>query len=95
MKANEAPEKLYLSDIQKYFDDTDKTISTIKYADDDIEYTRTDAFIEKAARWMEKNLSKYSELTDEDEYGNKLKETVMNVFYGLAVKDFINYMRGE
>lgn len=60
-----------------------------------IEYIRTDAFIEKAASWIENNLSKYSELTDKDEYGNKLKEPEMNVFYGQAVKDFINYMKGE
>ena len=60
-----------------------------------VEYTRTDAFIEKAASWIENNLSKYSELTDKDEYGNKLKEPEMNVFYGQAVKDFINYMKGE
>jgi hypothetical protein len=57
MKANETPEKLYLSDIQRYFDDTDKTISTIKYADDDIEYTRTDAFIKKACEWLKKNVT--------------------------------------
>ena len=59
-----------------------------------VEYIPTDAFIDKAARWIENNLSKYSELTDEDEYGKKLKEPVMNVFYGQAVKDFINYMKG-
>lgn len=49
MKANEAPERLYLS----------KNIySTYLYQvpdpDDDtaVEYTRTDAFIEKACRWF-------------------------------------------
>ena len=53
MKANEAPEKLYLS----------KNIySTYLYQvpdpDDEaaVEYTRTDAFIEKAWNWIEDNM---------------------------------------
>ena len=47
MKAN-APEKLYISSIKKR--DTEKCYSAtiVKYVDDDIEYIRTDAFIEKA-----------------------------------------------
>ena len=54
MKANEAPERLYLS----------KNIySTYLYQvpdpDDDtvVEYTRTDAFIEKAAKWINEHTS--------------------------------------
>lgn len=93
MKASEAPEKIYLSD----FTDTTESVFYVKQDNTkktDFEYIRTDAFIEKAAKWIENNLSKYSELTDEDEYGNKLKEPKMNVFYGQAVKDFINYMKG-
>ena len=53
MKANEAPERLYLS----------KNIySTYLYQvpdpDDEtaVEYTRTDAFIEKACVWLKNNL---------------------------------------
>ena len=51
MKANEAPEKLYLDATSKCGD----TVFTIKNNDTDIEYTRTDAFIEKACEWLEKN----------------------------------------
>lgn len=51
--------------------------------------------INDACEWLGKNLSKYSELTDEDEYGNKLNEVVMNIFYEQAVHDFKNYMKGE
>lgn len=51
--------------------------------------------INDACEWLGKNLSKYSELTYEDEYGNKLDESVMNIFYGQAVNDFKNYMKGE
>ena len=51
MKANEAPEKIYLERIlcsNEVYDNwkAQKTIS------DDIEYTRTDAFIEKTISWL-------------------------------------------
>ena len=48
MKANEAPEKLYLDVTSKCGD----TVFTIKNNDTDIEYTRTDAFIKKACEWF-------------------------------------------
>ena len=61
MKANEAPERLYLS----------KNIySTYLYQvpdpDDEtaVEYTRTDAFIEKACSWLKEIFSNYENLTD-------------------------------
>lgn len=49
MKAKEAPEKLYLDATSKCGD----TIFTIRNNDEDIEYTRTDAFIEKVCDWMD------------------------------------------
>ena len=49
MKANEAPEKLYLDATSKCGD----TVFTIRNNDEDIEYTRTDAFIEKASGFIE------------------------------------------
>lgn len=52
MKANEAPEKLYLDATSKCGD----IIFTIKNNDTDVEYTRTDAFIEKACEWLYDNL---------------------------------------
>lgn len=79
MKANEAPEKLYLS----------KNIySTYLYQipdpDDDtaVEYTRTDAFIEKARKWFEMQ----NEGVDSD--GNYKCD--MTDF-----EDFRKYMEGE
>ena len=44
MKANEAPEKIYLQEPTK--------IRTEKKYDNDVEYTRTDAFIEKAIKYV-------------------------------------------
>ena len=58
MKANEAPEKIYLERIlcSNEVYDTWKSQKTIS---DDIEYIRKDAFIEKAAKWLEDNAIEY------------------------------------
>ena len=47
MKANEAPEKIYLNPA---LDALTEALS--EKTKDDIEYTRTDAFIEKAKKWF-------------------------------------------
>ena len=54
MKANEAPEKIYIVDITfpDYVDFDGSPINTKRIDDHDIEYTRTDAFIEKACKWI-------------------------------------------
>ena len=54
MKANEAPQKLYLSSTGKLGDG----ISTGRLIDTDIEYIRTDTFIKKAEEFI------YSALND-------------------------------
>lgn len=53
MKANEAPERVYLS--KNIFS---TYLYQVPYPDDEtaVEYTRTDAFIEKACDWLENNL---------------------------------------
>ena len=64
MKANEAPEKVYLSD----FTDTTEAVFYVKKDNTkktDIEYIRTDAFIEKACEWMSTHLPmQYDGLSD-------------------------------
>lgn len=47
MKANEAPEKLYLL--------PNGLISYCRTNEDDTEYTRTDAFIKKACEWIKEH----------------------------------------
>lgn len=65
MKANEAPEKIYLQvcgDCKDNacenckFEDLEDNVTWCKdeIFDKDIEYTRTDAFIEKACEWLKK-----------------------------------------
>ena len=54
MKANEAPERIYL-DSRKAWQKTFYDYFTIKAKANDIEYTRTDAFIDKACGWMDEH----------------------------------------
>ena len=93
MKANEAPEKIYLQvcgDCQDNdcdnckFEDLEDNVTWCKdkIFDKDIEYVRKDAFIEKARKWFEK----WNEWTDLD--GNR--QCDMESF-----EDFKNYMKGE
>lgn len=46
MKANEAPKKIYLTQLMLF------ATPTISSSDNDVEYIRTDAFIEKACDWL-------------------------------------------
>ena len=55
MKANEAPENVYLA-INVFGDIIKDQWQFHRLRDDDIEYTRTDAFIEKAWNWIEDNM---------------------------------------
>ena len=60
MKANEAPERIYL-DSRKAWQKTFYDYFTIKAKANDIEYIRTDAFIEKACAWLNKNTGFFNE----------------------------------
>ena len=79
MKANGAPDKLYLSR---------NIYSTYLYQvpdpddDTDVEYTRTDIFIEKARKWFEQQQEHYD--------ANGVRCYSMEDF-----EDFRTYMKGE
>ena len=81
MSTNEAPERIYcesdgLGNIVK--------VHNIKWPDDEaenIEYTRTDAFIEKACEYLQKNMWRI--ICEENEFRQRF------------VTDFKNYMKGE
>jgi len=75
MKANEAPEKIWMTDEWFWqFDDKD-------FMDEDsVEYTRTDAFIEKACEWLRNNYHNYADNALGKEY---------------LTNDFKNYIKGE
>lgn len=93
MKENEAPEKIYLERVL-YTDIVYDNWKPQKTISDDIEYTRTDAFIEKAVRFIKDNieLDKYNS-PDEESYrmGCAVDYFETNMF----VEDFKKYMKGE
>ena len=64
MNTNEAPEKLFIKITHPI---SDEYTEIIAFEDGDgIEYTRTDAFIEKAVKWLNGiRLDYYSENVDE------------------------------
>ena len=103
MKTN-APEKIYLirnistptslnttndcheKYLQEWYKEREK--------DADIEYTRTDAFIEKASKWIDATFHE----TSIDGFGGEIVDVVMSeisVYKDDLIKDFINYMKGE
>ena len=85
MKANEAPEKLYV-DTEDRLSDSILYGFTEKRKDDDIEYTRTDAFIQKAVNFMKK-------IEDVDEYTWYNEEEHAVGITEKCIEDFKNYMK--
>ena len=77
MKANEAPEKIYIDvSLDSAWGMTERSY------DNEVEYTRTDAFIEKATEFLQEHLIDYlwsQGVTDESDF----------------IDDFKNYMKGE
>ena len=79
MKAN-APEKLYLL--------SNGLVSYCRNNENDIEYIRTDAFIEKAENF-------FTETFDVEDYNDILDVDGSPIFdYGRFIDDFKNYMKG-
>ena len=87
MKAN-APEKLYITNDEKRFSDKCHSASTEKYIDNDIEYIRTEAFIEKACEWLKESITNNPEC-------NRIISKKGVITMGLLIEDFKNYMKGE
>jgi hypothetical protein len=78
----EVPEKIYVHKSQYWGLMANKCITT----EDDIEYTRTDAFIEKACEWIDEH------------FMNRLEwEITTYEFKDIQsmVENFKNYMKGE
>ena len=83
MKANEAPEKIYLNPLLMEDGESVVRLRTFeRQRDSQIEYVRTEAFIEKATLWLLTNASDYVALHN----GYDTKE---------LVKDFVDAMKRE
>lgn len=78
MKANEAPEKLYLL--------PNALISYFRNTDEDIEYTRKDAFIEKACEFIKERLN-----FDDNAWYIAGEVTIKD----RVIEDFKDYMKRE
>ena len=87
MKANGAPEKLYI-DSREYWMKS-WTAFTTKAKGDDIEYIRTDAFIEKVCEFLDGCIPDYIDL----KHANV--DTFMDVDNKRFIDEFRNYMEGE
>ena len=87
MKANEAPEKLYV-DMHDNLSDSILYGFTEKRTDEDIEYTRTDAFIEKMCNLLDRMIW---EVTYEDLEGDSTQHYDKMEF----IEAFKNYIKGE
>lgn len=76
MSTNDAPEKIYIRRIWGSL-----AASQMNITGRDVEYTRTDAFIEKACEYLQKNL--WIIIDEEPEFRQRF------------VTDFEKYMKGE
>ena len=81
MNTNEAPEKIYT-------DENGNKPLPKRHCDSDIEYTRTDAFIEKACEWLEKSITNNAEC-------NRIISRNGAITMGMLIEDFKQYMKGE
>lgn len=79
MKANNAPEKIYL--------DEDKSWHLTNPNGDSVEYIRTDSFIEKALDWLKSHYRDY--------LYNPTGKRLEAFFGGDMCNDFEDYMKGE
>ena len=82
MKANEAPEKIWVHELSA----KELNVPLKEYH---IEYTRTDTFIEKACEFLDGCIPDYIDL----EHANV--DTFLNVDNKRFIEDFRKYMKGE
>ena len=87
MKANEAPEKIYIH--VRANKELGTTWHGKKITNSDIEYVRKDAFIEKAFEFFGEHLWEYIDVK------NANCDTFINIDGDKLKEDFKNYMKGE
>lgn len=93
MKANEAPEKIYIHPSVKD-GEYNKHWLVQKVNQNSVEYTRTDAFIEKAWEWVDMHFHE----TEVDDRWGESRYVVMSEhdsFKDDLLKGFKEYMKGE
>ena len=93
MKANEAPEKLYV-DVNDNLSDSFLYGFTEKRKEDDIEYTHTDTFIEKACEFISKYIES-DKYVSPDEESYRLGFPYNYFETSMFINDFKEYMKKE
>ena len=84
-----APEKIYRTTFYLDNDKGDTKWKTNPFVGaENIEYTRTDIFIEKACTWLKESITNNPEC-------NRIISKKGVITMGLLIKDFIQYMKGE
>jgi hypothetical protein len=78
-----APEKIYICPSDLAGIDYEEEWLEFPWGDNNIEYTRTDTFIEKACKWLKFNYTEY------------LNDTRIGIDIDEMVKDFKMDMKGE
>lgn len=86
MKANEAPEKIYLYPSDRAGEEYENEWGAFPWGEGSVEYVRTDAFIEKAVEWIEEINNHHSIMRYSDSCEPPLSE---------LTEWFRNYMKGE
>lgn len=88
MKANEAPEKIYLYPSDRVGEEYEAEWANKPWGEGCVEYTRTDAFIDKVRNLLNRMIW---EVIYEDLEGNSAQHHDKMEF----IEDFKNYMKGE
>jgi len=86
MAAKEAPEKIYVPQNSTLELGLEDFWVDHQVFGSDVEYTRTDAFIEKAIEWLKKNADNYTWYDEFEGESGMIDE---------FIDDFKNYMKGE
>ena len=84
----EAPEKIYLYPSDRAGEDYEDEWGTMPWGEDYVEYTSTNAFIEKACEFLSKTIWN---ITYEDLEGNSVENTDKINF----IETFKTYIKGE
>jgi hypothetical protein len=87
MKAN-APEKLYIFNPEK------REVWFSKTSDKQVEYIRTDAFIEKAAKFLDENLYTYDNSSGRGLWTEVIADMEFDTVEEF-IEDFRKYMEGD
>ena len=90
----EAPEKIYLQPSVIEQLPHQNIVYTKPLADNSIEYTRTDAFIEKACEYFRRGLEDTKVI---DDYRNIVVRGIQASYTSVEefIENFVNYMKGE